>query len=87
MSIAQALVRAGLPDSARAVTLGARRGADVDPVRQLAWAEAIVRTWLGEYDEALRQLGIFLAGSLAFASWWGRPEAELVGPGFEASHP
>lgn len=63
MSIALALIRAGLPDSARAVTLRARRGADVDPVRQLAFAEAIVRTWLGEYDEALRQLGTFLAAN------------------------
>ncbi len=63
MSIALALIRTELPDSARAVTLRARRGTDVDPVRQLAWAEAIVRTWLGEYDEALRQLGTFLAAN------------------------
>ncbi len=77
LAVSRALIRAGLPDSARAVTLRARRGADVDPARQLAWMAAITWTWLGEYEEALRQFGTFLAANpsqiQSFAedqTWW-----------------
>lgn len=63
MLIAMALARAGQADSARALAERARADATVDPVRELAYIEAIVRTWLEEYDEALRLLGVFLAAN------------------------
>ncbi len=75
MWIALALFRAGLPDSARAVASSARVGPDIDPLRDAAFIESIVRTWLGEEDEAVRLLGIYLAANpgLSFErpfSWW-----------------
>ena len=63
MYVAMALVRANLPDSAQAVALRARAGADVDPLREVAWAETLLRTWLGQYDEAVRQLGVYLSAN------------------------
>jgi hypothetical protein len=63
MTAAMALVRAGLPDSARSVATRARAGADLDPTRELAYWEAIVRSLLGDIDEALNQLSIHLAAS------------------------
>jgi serine/threonine-protein kinase len=77
MALAMGLVRAGLPDSARAVARRARAGPGVDPVRDLAWLEAIVLTWLGDYDDAVDRLATYMAvnpGSAAlFAedeTWW-----------------
>lgn len=77
MLIAMALVRADLPDSARAVAERARGGPEVDPIRELAWLEAIVLTWLGDYDAAVDRLSLYFAANPgqaeAFArddTWW-----------------
>lgn len=77
MLAALGLVRAGLPDSARSVMRRARVGPDVDPVRDLAWLEAVGLTWLGDYAEAVDRLAVYLAAnpgqSDSFAeddSWW-----------------
>jgi serine/threonine-protein kinase len=61
--VAMALVRAGLPDSARAVARRVRSvvTVDADPTRETAYLEAIVLTMLGDQDEALRRLSDFLA--------------------------
>lgn len=50
-------------DSARSVALQGRAGVEVDPLRELALWESIVRTWLGEYDEAVRLLGTYVAAN------------------------
>jgi serine/threonine-protein kinase len=75
--MAMVLAQADLPDSAAAVADRARTSPDVDPVRELAYYEAIVRSWLGDLDEGIRLLGVFLAANpgriQAFAeddSWW-----------------
>lgn len=77
MLVAMALVRAELPDSALAVASRARRGVEVDPVRELAWLEAFVHVWLGNNDAAIERLSTFLAANPsqveAFArdrTWW-----------------
>jgi serine/threonine-protein kinase len=61
--VAMALVRAGLPDSARAVALRARADATVDPGRELLYFEAMLRNMLGDRDEALRLVGVYLAAN------------------------
>ncbi len=75
--VAMALVRAGLPDSARAVALRSRADATIDPVREFVYIEAVLRTMLGDRDEALRLLTTYLAtnpqdrASLAKDdTWW-----------------
>jgi len=86
------LARAGLPDSARAVLLRARAGADVDPQRELPFVEAYVRTLLGDDDEAVALLGQLVVGSSGqeelgagewAAHWWwrglqGRPDFQAL---------
>ena len=59
--VAMALVRAGLRDSARAVALRARADATIDPGRELLYYEAMLRNMLGDRDEALRLVGVYLA--------------------------
>jgi serine/threonine-protein kinase len=61
MIMAAVLARAGLKDSARAVILRSRADAPVDPARELAQWEAVARTILGDKDEAITQLGVWLA--------------------------
>jgi eukaryotic-like serine/threonine-protein kinase len=63
MLVGMALVRAGLPDSARAVALRSRGNTEVDPTHDLAYYEAVLRTQLGDKDEAFKQLGIYLAAN------------------------
>ncbi|HSJ05107.1 MAG TPA: hypothetical protein VK936_00305, partial [Longimicrobiales bacterium] len=63
MYISMALVRAGMPDSARAVARAARTGSDVDPLRELAQLESITQTWLGNTDEAVRLLSLYLSAN------------------------
>ena len=63
MLVGLALARAGLPDSARAVALRSRGNTEVDPTHDLAYYEAVLRTQLGDKDEALKQLGIYLAAN------------------------
>jgi serine/threonine-protein kinase len=79
--VAAVLARADLPDSARAVLLAARAGADVDPMGELPFLEAYVRTLLGDDDEAvalLRQLVVQETGEASddagewAAHWWWR---------------
>ena len=59
--VAMALVRAGLPDSARSVALRSRSDATVDPTRELVYIEALLRNMLGDRDEALRLISVYLA--------------------------
>jgi hypothetical protein len=59
--VAMALVRAGLPDSARRVATRARADATLDPSRDLVYLEAIFRNLVGDRDEALRLVGVYLA--------------------------
>ncbi len=77
MIIAMGLVRAGLPDSARAVARRARADPSVDPLRELAFLESVVLSWLGEYDEAVDRLATYLAANPGAEtmftegdSWW-----------------
>jgi hypothetical protein len=79
MLVAMALARAGLSDSAKRVATGARADATVDPTRDLAQLEAVVRLLLGERDEALRLLSTYVAANPhvrdAMArdqTWWFR---------------
>jgi hypothetical protein len=77
MMTAMALARAGLADSARAVAVRARAGPDIDPVRVIAYYEAVVRSWVGDTEEGIHLLGIYLSANpgriQAFAdddTWW-----------------
>jgi TolB-like protein len=63
MLVGMALVRAGLPDSARAVALRSRGNVEVDPTHDLAYFEAVLRTQLGDKDEAFKLLGTYLAAN------------------------
>ncbi len=63
MLVGMALVRAGLPDSARAVALRSRGKVAIDPTRDLAYYEALLRAQLGDRDEAFRLLGTYLAAN------------------------
>jgi TolB-like protein len=84
--------RSRLADSARHVLRHAHPSRAEDPEGELMGMEALVRTWLGDKDEALRLLKEYFALNpghrAAFArgnSWWWRPVlddsrfAELVG--------
>jgi eukaryotic-like serine/threonine-protein kinase len=77
MLVAVALARAGLRDSAVAVALRARADSSVDETRDLTMLEAIVHIMLGDRDEALRQLDIYLTanpqlreGMARDETWW-----------------
>jgi TolB-like protein len=63
MLVALALARAGLADSARAVAVRARGNATIDPTRDQAYYEALVRTQLGDRDEAIRLLSTYVAAN------------------------
>jgi TolB-like protein len=63
MYVSLALARASLPDSARAVAQRGRAGPDLDPVRNLARWESITLAWLGDTEEAVRQLTLYLAAN------------------------
>ncbi len=79
LEVAYALVNAGLKDSARAVALRARAGADVDPTRDLVYLEVMLRNLLGDRDEALQLLKLYLATNpqdrtniARDSTWWFR---------------
>lgn len=83
-----ALARAGLADSARKVLLAARAGRDVDPDQELPGYEAVMRTILGDYDEAVSLLKsyVLLHPTHEFnvgrdLHWWWRPLRDH--PGFQ----
>ncbi len=63
MLVALALVRAGLPDSARSVALRSRGNTELDPTHDLAYYEAIVRAQMGDKDEAFKLLGTYVASN------------------------
>jgi serine/threonine-protein kinase len=63
MLVALALARAGLADSARAVAVRARGDATIDPTRDQAYYEALVRIQLGDQDEAIRLLSTYVAAN------------------------
>jgi class 3 adenylate cyclase/TolB-like protein len=60
---ALALVQAGLADSARSVAERARAGPDVDPTRNVAFWESVVRSFLGDMDEAIEQWNVHVAAN------------------------
>jgi serine/threonine-protein kinase len=82
MVVGGVIARAGFPDSARAVLLGARADRRVDPGLQLAFDEAFMRVLLGDQDEAIDLLkrhatanpdtyhGLEHEGQM---HWWWRP--------------
>ena len=61
--VAGALARDNLPDSARRVLLAARATPALDPRREIAGYEAMVRVILGDYDEAVDLLDSYLAAN------------------------
>ncbi|MEO8562991.1 MAG: serine/threonine-protein kinase [bacterium] len=80
MIAAIALIRADLPDSARAVAAKAHANEALDPGGDLLYLEAIVRAQLGEKGRAIALLGRYLAAhpqQRAYASndesWWFDP--------------
>jgi serine/threonine-protein kinase len=79
MMVAATIARAGLADSARRVAERSRGRPEIDPTRDLRYAEAFVRTLLGDRAEAVKALKTYLAANpekrAAFAedpSWWFR---------------
>jgi tetratricopeptide (TPR) repeat protein len=79
MLVALALARAGLPDSARAVAVSSRGDVSVDPTKDLAYYEALLRIVLGEQDEAIRLLSTYVAANPQMRAsiakdqtWWFR---------------
>jgi serine/threonine-protein kinase len=77
MLVALALARAGLQDSARAVALRSRGDAEIDPTRDQALIESLVRILLDDKDEALRLLSTYIATNPQFRAslardqtWW-----------------
>jgi len=63
MFVALALAQEGLADSARDVAVRARAGPDIDPTRNTAYWEAIVRSFLGDMDEAIAQWNVHVAAT------------------------
>jgi serine/threonine-protein kinase len=77
--VAMAIANTGNKDSARAVALKARAGADVDPSRDLVYVEMLLRNLLGDRDEALQLLKLYLVTNpqdketiAADNTWWWR---------------
>lgn len=63
--VAMAMARGpqALHDSARSVLVRARATPEIDPTREVALFESIARTWLGDIDEAIRQLSVYFAAN------------------------
>jgi TolB-like protein/tetratricopeptide (TPR) repeat protein len=83
------LARANLSDSARSVLESARAEADEDPDQQLPGYEAIVRTILGDHDDAVERLRRYVSANPDHRfevegdlHWWWRPLRDH--PGFAA---
>jgi hypothetical protein len=80
MMVAATLARANLPDSARRLVQRSRGNSEIDPTRDLIYAEAFVNTLLGDTTAAIEALKTYLVAnpekraSLAQdPSWWFRP--------------
>jgi serine/threonine-protein kinase len=80
MMVAATLARANLPDSARSVARRSRGSSELDPTRDLLYAEAFVNTLLGDTTAAIEALKTYLVAnpekraSLASdPTWWFRP--------------
>lgn len=80
LMVSFALVRAGLPDSARGVATRSRLSPTADPTRELLYLEAITHTLLGDADQALSLLSQFVAANPAQReslardqTWWFSP--------------
>ncbi len=67
--VAMVLATAGRTDSARAVALRARADASVDPSRDLVYLEVALRSILGDRDEAIRLLTLYLATNPQERPW------------------
>jgi TolB-like protein/tetratricopeptide (TPR) repeat protein len=61
--LAAALARTGMQDSARSVVRRARPTADIDPLRELAHLETMVWVAIGDEQEAVRQLQLYLTAN------------------------
>jgi len=78
MLVALALVRAGLPDSARSVMVRSRGDPSIDATRDLAYYEALVRIQLGDKDEAFRLLSTYVAANPQMRSGIAKDETWLM---------
>jgi eukaryotic-like serine/threonine-protein kinase len=79
MLVAAVLARAGLKDSARHLARQARGNGELDPTRDLMMYDAFVQNLIGDKDEALRSLKVYLAANPQRRSnfaddpgWWFR---------------
>ena len=79
MVIAAIAARAGLKDSAQHLARRSRGSSEMDPTRDLMMLDAFVQNLIGDKDEALRSLKVYLAANperranLADdAGWWFR---------------
>jgi serine/threonine-protein kinase len=79
MVIAVPIARAGLVDSARRVIERSRAGRDLDPRGHLTGAEVLIRALIGDKEEALRLLEMYLTshpehrvGYTRHNNWWYR---------------
>jgi tetratricopeptide (TPR) repeat protein len=79
MLVAMALARAGLADSAKAVAESSRGDTSVDPTKDLAYYEALLRILLGEQDRAITLLSTYVAANPQMRAtvakdqtWWFR---------------
>jgi tetratricopeptide (TPR) repeat protein len=77
MMLAMALVRAGLPDSARRVAERSRADLTVDPTQELVYVESLVLAQIPDRDGAFQRLSTFLAAHPQQAknlekddTWW-----------------
>ncbi len=89
MFVAGVVARADLPDSARSVMVDARAGPEVDPDQELHGFEAVMRTLVGDYDEAVQLLRRYVSSNPGHQflevqgdlHWWWRPLRDH--PGFD----
>jgi hypothetical protein len=80
MGVAAVLARAGLADSAGAVAERSRADTELDPIKDLVYLEAFVRTLNGENELALDLLSEYMAVAGQDGSevdhWWFDPLRE-----------
>ena len=79
MMVAATIARAGLADSARRLAQRSRGSPEIDPTRDLIYAEAFVLTLLGHREDAIKALKVYLAANpekrtalSEDATWWFR---------------